>query len=101
MADGNSDGNTDDTTSIPVTAGPMGPGPAVPPVINASFTSSFVKVTQGHTLDLVWSPIDTKYEPLSITARAINRTAGNRANSFLVTIARKPPPHARFDRSTR
>lgn len=83
------DDTADDTTSVPVTAGPVGPGPAVTPVINASFTSSFANVTQGHQLNLTWSPIDAKYEPLSIIARAINRTLGNRANSFLVTIARK------------
>ncbi|KAL1899805.1 hypothetical protein Sste5346_002671 [Sporothrix stenoceras] len=81
------DDSADVTTSGPVTANPMGLGPAVTPVINASFTSSFDSITQGQTLNLTWSPIDAKYEPLSITARAINRTLGNRANSFLVTIA--------------
>ncbi|KIH94422.1 hypothetical protein SPBR_06120 [Sporothrix brasiliensis 5110] len=84
MAD---DNVVDSATSGPLVAAPMGHGPVVPPVINASFTSSFDDVTQGQTLNLAWNPIDTKYEPLSITARAINRTADSRANSFLVTIA--------------
>ncbi|CAK7230615.1 hypothetical protein SCUCBS95973_007635 [Sporothrix curviconia] len=66
---------------------PKDHGPALSPVLDASFTTNFTNVVQGQTLALAWSAIDPKYEPLSITARAINRTSDGRGNSFLVTIA--------------
>ncbi|CAK7226630.1 hypothetical protein SBRCBS47491_006296 [Sporothrix bragantina] len=66
---------------------PKDHGPALTPVVNASFTTNFSSVVQGRTLELAWTTIDPKYEPLSITARAINRTSDGRGNSFLVSIA--------------
>lgn len=56
------------------------------PVSESAFMTSFANVGQGRTLDLVWSHIDPKYEPLSITARLINRTSENHGNGFAVTL---------------
>ncbi|CAK7197623.1 hypothetical protein SEUCBS139899_000271 [Sporothrix eucalyptigena] len=66
---------------------PSDHGPANTPIIGGTFTSSFSNITQGQTLNLTWTNIDSKYEPLSITARSINRTSDGRGNGFLVNIA--------------
>ncbi|OAA68233.1 hypothetical protein SPI_00428 [Niveomyces insectorum RCEF 264] len=55
-------------------------------LVPATFSTAFTDVVEGQMLATSWSYIDPKYEPLSITARAVNRTSKNHANSFSVKL---------------
>ncbi len=85
-----------DDVSMPTTGAsgrlsvPGDHGPSNGPVM-ASFSTSFANVTQGQALNVSWSYIDPKYEPLSMTVRLINRTTETHANGFMVTLACRCP----------
>jgi len=52
----------------------------------AAFVNAFGGVVHGAPLRLEWEAVDAGFYPLTLTARLINRTEGNRANGVVLNL---------------